>query len=443
MDKESLSNYGWVVICIIIIAILIGMATPFASTIRKNVTGTVGGLQDVGNGVLDTMGKAESFDDVTGENWSGQGVKLPAPTLKVSGDNLVITDTAGKATEYVIYQNGELLATVTATPPETTYTLPALESGSYELRAKSVAAGYGDSDYASVTFEKVNLSHAGVIPEGGRLLAYAGSCPQCGTGMSPSSYEVCVRCDVPFHTGESACYMCGGTELKGNPVTCSSCSLSFSVSGEDVEYKAGDNFPAIRNGMVYYYEDYVYHYKKGATGEAYSTWYVSLNLDVTNKKQKTYSDILESIAGCPVFKIDSLFSGCTSLETAPRIPNTVVSMRGTFSGCSALVNVTLPESITIVDGESQHYMFEYYKDGTLAIDMSNTFKKCTSLVVAPSLPDYPVLLSATFENCSNLSTYADAPAGTAEGDFSNYKIAENSIIDNAFQYCGKITTLPQ
>ena len=43
----------------------------------------------------------------------------------------------------------------------------------------------------------------------------------------------------------------------------------------------------------------------------------------------------------------STFSGCTSLVTAPEIPNSVVSMEFTFSGCTALVTAsTIPSSVT-------------------------------------------------------------------------------------------------
>ena len=41
MDKETLSNYGWVVICVIVLAIMIALATPFGSFIRAGVAQVV------------------------------------------------------------------------------------------------------------------------------------------------------------------------------------------------------------------------------------------------------------------------------------------------------------------------------------------------------------------------------------------------------------------
>ena len=29
MDKETLSNYGWIVICVLVLAVMIALATPF------------------------------------------------------------------------------------------------------------------------------------------------------------------------------------------------------------------------------------------------------------------------------------------------------------------------------------------------------------------------------------------------------------------------------
>ena len=41
MDKETLSQYGWVVICVLVLAVMIAMATPFGNSIKEAITGTV------------------------------------------------------------------------------------------------------------------------------------------------------------------------------------------------------------------------------------------------------------------------------------------------------------------------------------------------------------------------------------------------------------------
>jgi hypothetical protein len=46
MDKNTLSQYGWVVICIIVIAIMIGLATPFGSFVKQSVDNTIHSFGD-------------------------------------------------------------------------------------------------------------------------------------------------------------------------------------------------------------------------------------------------------------------------------------------------------------------------------------------------------------------------------------------------------------
>lgn len=44
MDKETLSNYGWVVICVLVLVVMIALATPFGKYIADAVKHTTQGL---------------------------------------------------------------------------------------------------------------------------------------------------------------------------------------------------------------------------------------------------------------------------------------------------------------------------------------------------------------------------------------------------------------
>jgi hypothetical protein len=46
MDKNTLSQYGWVIICIIVIAIMIGLATPFGNFVKQSVDNTIHSFDD-------------------------------------------------------------------------------------------------------------------------------------------------------------------------------------------------------------------------------------------------------------------------------------------------------------------------------------------------------------------------------------------------------------
>ncbi len=60
MDKETLSNYGWVVICILVLVVMIALATPFGKYIANAVKATTESLFGVSNNALETgLGAAD------------------------------------------------------------------------------------------------------------------------------------------------------------------------------------------------------------------------------------------------------------------------------------------------------------------------------------------------------------------------------------------------
>ena len=61
MDKETLSNYGWVVICVIILAIMITLATPFGNEIKDAVVAAVSKLMDTASSALDGITAESTF----------------------------------------------------------------------------------------------------------------------------------------------------------------------------------------------------------------------------------------------------------------------------------------------------------------------------------------------------------------------------------------------
>ena len=66
MDKQTLSNYGWIAICILVLSVLIAMATPFGKFIEAGVKSTVQGLFDVSdssmNVGLSSVGIKNTYD---------------------------------------------------------------------------------------------------------------------------------------------------------------------------------------------------------------------------------------------------------------------------------------------------------------------------------------------------------------------------------------------
>jgi hypothetical protein len=56
MDKETLSNYGWIVVAILVLTIMIAMATPFGKYIANAVENTAEGLFNVQQNALSAVG---------------------------------------------------------------------------------------------------------------------------------------------------------------------------------------------------------------------------------------------------------------------------------------------------------------------------------------------------------------------------------------------------
>jgi len=56
MDKETLSNYGWIVICVLVLAVMIALATPFGQFVADAVKSTTQGLFDVNKNALNAAG---------------------------------------------------------------------------------------------------------------------------------------------------------------------------------------------------------------------------------------------------------------------------------------------------------------------------------------------------------------------------------------------------
>ena len=54
MDKETLSNYGWVVICVLVLVVMIALATPFGKYIANAVKSTTEGLFGASKNALNT-----------------------------------------------------------------------------------------------------------------------------------------------------------------------------------------------------------------------------------------------------------------------------------------------------------------------------------------------------------------------------------------------------
>ena len=73
MDKQTLSSYGWIVVLVLVLSVMIAMATPFGEFIASGFKATYAGFGNVGSNVLDIMSQ------LPGSGGGGNGTE-PEPT---------------------------------------------------------------------------------------------------------------------------------------------------------------------------------------------------------------------------------------------------------------------------------------------------------------------------------------------------------------------------
>ena len=103
MDKNTLSNYGWIVIAVLVLAVMIALATPFGKYIESGVKSTTEGLFETSEKAMNVVGMTAgdgNFEDGYGEasttNLPAKGKTLEEYTWAEARDIIA----AGKATEY-------------------------------------------------------------------------------------------------------------------------------------------------------------------------------------------------------------------------------------------------------------------------------------------------------------------------------------------------------
>lgn len=110
----------------------------------------------------------------------------------------------------------------------------------------------------------------------------------------------------------------------------------------------GITFPELQKGRndILLYQDYLYIYESPYAGwRLTATETIRKNENGTyeivpsNLEKVIYSPIVSTINNVPVTNMDKAFKGCTCMESAPAIPNSVTSLNSTFNGCESLSGI--------------------------------------------------------------------------------------------------------
>ena len=99
MDKETLSQYGWIVIVVIVLALMLGLASPLASTIGNSISETVGGFSQKATASLEKVkipGAEDSSNNETDEPETPEEQEVNKLILKAGAPYEAIIDTRNK-----------------------------------------------------------------------------------------------------------------------------------------------------------------------------------------------------------------------------------------------------------------------------------------------------------------------------------------------------------
>lgn len=101
MDKETLSNYGWIVICVMVLAVMLAFASPFGNFVANAIKSTTQGLFDTNQNALDSAGieiMQQEFEEMlNGPSATDSPVKFGQP-YQMTMDGMLM--------EYVFYADG-------------------------------------------------------------------------------------------------------------------------------------------------------------------------------------------------------------------------------------------------------------------------------------------------------------------------------------------------
>lgn len=493
MDKETLSNYGWIVICVMVLAVMLAFASPFGNFIANAIKSTTQGLFDVNQGALDAAGihvMEQEFEQML------NGTSKVECPIKY-GEKYTVGIEEGAYYTYVFHEDGSL---------EMSLVLNGQELGSESAPAGTV--GYDGTKLTGTDEETGETIIVGDVTLDGTKInlgdmvlllgepcyhknteiknnngAYSGDvyCKDCGMLLeqgtcshdnteiqnNSDSYSgdlVCKDCGEVLNSG--SCYHNNKTPQSNGNYICNDCDATLYVvpeggtyytgvtsditgnyTGATNTYHAGDILPIASKGDVYVQGDYEYRYMQ-YFNKSYSNWtnfYDSAwGARVLTDTKSSYGKIISSINGNPVTHLVGTFWNCTSMTISPEIPNGITDMSETFYGCTNLTNSPIiPNGVTDMGSTfgASGLIVAPTIPNTVR-NMSSTFRYCKSLTTAPIIPSGVNDIYCMFDGCTKLKTYHGST--DAEGDFSNYLLPSGAKdLTQLFMGCFELTVAPK
>ena len=318
MDKETLSNYGWIVICVLVLAVMIALAGPFGTFVAGAVKSTTAGLFGVNQNALGAAGI--EIGDQAFANCEHLETEIRNATADYSGDTCCkecgtvlttgtyVIPTGGKytAADGTVYNPGDAY-------PETVTNNDKYEYGDYSYRYLTESNGWRVS-----VRSKQKETYGPILDEiNGKLVTdLKETFMNCNNLITvPVLPKGAINLYNLFANSAKIKTYVGSTDPDGD---FSNYIIPSSVTNMRTSFYGCElitDLPTIPEGVT----------------------------DISYAFQDCYSliDLGDYIIPNSVNNMENTFKNCTSLTTAPTIPSSVTNMRYTFYGCTSLTGTII------------------------------------------------------------------------------------------------------
>ena len=372
MDKETLSNYGWIVVCVMVLAVLLALASPFGTFVAGAIKSTTAGLFSVNQAALGSAGI--DVNDMVFENCDHLETEIRNATDTYTGD------TCCKACGAVM-SAGQTVR-------------PKVPDGGKYTAADGTVYNPGDEMPETVTTgDRYSIGHYEYMYNYNMRQLGNWTINTSQNGWGVRSYN---KSGVPDPILET---------INGEPVT----NMNAAFHGKGIT-----EAPAIHSNI------------KDMSDAFYNCYSLKTAPDMSNAINVTNMSgafqfcsslsTVPNLANCSkLTNMSGTFGRCSSLSDVSglNIPNSVTSLQGTFNNCSSLTNKGMPIIPSSVTNLSNTFAgcTSLTDLGDLVISnavttLESTFKDCTSLKVVPDLScaTNVTILNYTFQGCTSLNT---------------------------------------
>ena len=373
MDRETLSNYGWITIVTLVLAVMLALATPFGTYVGD-------GVVSIARGYVDTSEKKLNNDNVKemGSKWDGKfengvasGEVSDTTEIKRKAGSIIPTGAtytpSGKA---ALTGNGT--NKFPNTPAENdkykeedyTYTFKSSKNGWTVSVNNSAKTEFGIIISTIVNKPVVSLSNTFF------------NCNNMTT--APKIPNTITDISNMFNGNNKLKTYVGSTDSDGN----------FS------NYKIPSGVTDMSNAF--------YHCDLITAGPAIPSGVTTLYGSFAYTKITTSPAIPDSVT-----TMGDAFRGCSKLTVAPKLSNKVVDLSYAFSGTAITVAPAIPNSVK---------------------NMKNTFYNCKSLTTVSKIPSSVTDMTMTFNNCTALTGTIVIDATPTKYDDCFYGITKSILL---------------